>query len=60
MFRTEFELAIPEHVEVPISFVFTGLDTASNSNSFRSQFYVNGFNFGKFVSNLGQVVFSMT
>lgn len=53
IFRTEFNLDIPESIEIPISFEFTGLDTGSNLNSFRSQLYVNGWNYGKFVSNLG-------
>jgi hypothetical protein len=50
-FATNFTLAIPEGYDVPISFVFDNKD-----QPYRSLLYVNGWNMGKRVANLGCVV----
>ena len=47
-FVTTFELHIPEGYDVPISFVFD-----AEHQPYRAQLFVNGWNFGKRVANLG-------
>ncbi|KAI1264071.1 putative beta-galactosidase [Xylariaceae sp. FL1019] len=49
-YAASFELDIPTGYDVPLSFVFTNTTTVSN---FRAQLYVNGWQFGKYVNNLG-------
>ncbi|KAL8286237.1 hypothetical protein RQP46_004725 [Phenoliferia psychrophenolica] len=58
-FSTTVELDIPAGLDVPLSIVYDGLDTGgSNSTAFRSLLFVNGWQFGRFVSNLGpQTIF---
>lgn len=59
-FVTTVALDIPSGFDVPISVVYEGLNTAgSNSTAYRSQLYVNGWQFGRFVSNLGSVPFCL-
>jgi beta-galactosidase GanA len=50
MFRTTFNLDIPAGVDYPISIVVTNSTTNPH---FRSQFYVNGYQFGKYVNHIG-------
>ncbi|KAH3918288.1 beta-galactosidase [Parastagonospora nodorum] len=55
-FATEFELNVPAGYDVPMSFTFTNGTSATNGSSvpaYRAQLYVNGFNYGKYVSNVG-------
>lgn len=49
-FVTTFKLSIPEGYDVPISFVFDDQD-----QPYRALLFVNGWNFGKRVANLGLV-----
>ncbi|KAM0150457.1 hypothetical protein ACHAQE_008959 [Botrytis cinerea] len=49
-FTTRFNLSIPEGWDVPLGFVFNGTGTAGN---YRTQLFVNGWQFGKYVNNLG-------
>ncbi|KAF2279491.1 uncharacterized protein EI97DRAFT_439828 [Westerdykella ornata] len=59
-FATEFELGLPSGYDIPLSFTFSN-DTATTSGggnhsvpaAYRVQIYVNGWQFGKFVSNVG-------
>jgi hypothetical protein len=58
-FATEFDLDIPASYDIPLSFQFTNA-TSSNSTgagssvpAYRVQLYVNGWQYGKFVSNVG-------
>ncbi|TDL19485.1 glycoside hydrolase family 35 protein [Rickenella mellea] len=48
-YRTTFNLNIPATADVPISVHFT----RTPSSNYRSVLYVNGWQFGRFVSNLG-------
>ncbi|KAL1962757.1 hypothetical protein VTN77DRAFT_9211 [Rasamsonia byssochlamydoides] len=58
-YTTSFSLNIPEGYDVPMSFVFNRSVDAGNSSSdskginYRCQLYVNGYQFGKYVNNLG-------
>jgi hypothetical protein len=55
-FATEFELDVPAGYDVPMSFTFTNATSAGNGSSvpaYRAQLYVNGWQYGKFVSNVG-------
>ncbi|KAF7521836.1 hypothetical protein G7054_g12330 [Neopestalotiopsis clavispora] len=49
-FTTTFTLDIPDGYDVPLSFVFANTTMAAN---YRVQLFVNGWQFGKFVANLG-------
>lgn len=58
IFRTTFDLDLPKDMDIPISVLVEGLDVGgSNGKTYRSQIYVNGWQFGRFVSNLGYVPF---
>ncbi|KAG4032424.1 hypothetical protein MFRU_007g03270 [Monilinia fructicola] len=49
-FTTSFELNVPEGWDIPMGFVFNGTGGAGN---YRVQLFVNGWQFGKYVNNLG-------
>ena len=58
-FATEFDLNLPTGWDIPVSFTFAN-GTSSNSTSsgssvpaYRVQLYVNGWQYGKYVSNVG-------
>ncbi|EED13499.1 beta-galactosidase, putative [Talaromyces stipitatus ATCC 10500] len=56
-YATSFDLSIPLGYDVPISVVFT--NTTSNDSSpasFRSEMFINGWQFGKYVNNVGPQV----
>lgn len=65
-YATTFDLDLPSGYDIPLSFSFTN-SSATNDNattqgnavsSYRSQIYVNGYQFGKYVNNIGpQTVF---
>ncbi|KAF2266782.1 hypothetical protein CC78DRAFT_107270 [Lojkania enalia] len=57
-FAAELELTIPSGYDVPLSFTFantTGAGNASGSSvpAYRVQIFVNGWQFGKYVNNVG-------
>ncbi|CAA9958345.1 Beta-galactosidase [Pyrenophora teres f. maculata] len=64
-FATEFDLNMPAGYDIPLSFTFTN-GTASSGNgssvpAYRVQLYVNGWQYGKYVSNVGpQLKFPVT
>ena len=49
VYRTNFTLDIPDGLDVPFGFQFT----LTNSSNYRSVLYVNGWQYGRFTSNLG-------
>ncbi|KAI5860679.1 glycoside hydrolase family 35 protein [Durotheca rogersii] len=49
-YTTTFELDVPAGYDVPLSFVFANSTAGAN---YRCQLFVNGWQFGKFVANLG-------
>ncbi|KAF7330740.1 Beta-galactosidase [Mycena venus] len=49
-YRTSFDLNIPAGVDYPLALVFT--NSTANPH-FRAQLYVNGWQFGKYVNNIG-------
>jgi hypothetical protein len=51
-FVTTFELHIPEGYDVPISFVFEDGESGEET-PYRALLFVNGWNFGKRIANLG-------
>ena len=54
LFTTSFSLAIPIAYDIPLSVSFGAVD----GGAFRAQLFVNGYQFGKFLSNIGpQVLF---
>ncbi|KAL8950628.1 MAG: hypothetical protein Q9222_003359 [Ikaeria aurantiellina] len=56
-YTTNFNLSLPSGYDIPLSFVFT--NSTSNStrddsvSNYRSQLYVNGYQFGKYVNSIG-------
>ena len=64
-YTTSFELDVPAGWDVPMSFTFNTTASVSNGttdgrsgSNYRSQLFVNGYQFGKYVNNLGpQLVF---
>jgi hypothetical protein len=55
-FATQFDLNIPSGYDVPMSFRFTNATSSTNGSSvaaYRAQLYVNGWQYGKYVSNVG-------
>ncbi|TFK43322.1 glycoside hydrolase family 35 protein [Crucibulum laeve] len=49
-FRTTFNLNIPKGVDYPLALVVTNSTTNPH---FRSQLYVNGYQFGKYINHIG-------
>ncbi|KAL7275683.1 hypothetical protein RUND412_001370 [Rhizina undulata] len=52
-FKTDFTLNLPTGYDIPLAFTFTNSTATFN---FRSQLYVNGYQFGKYVNNVGPQV----
>lgn len=49
-YRTSFDLHVPSGVDYPMALVIS--NTTTNPH-FRTQFYVNGYQFGKYVNSIG-------
>ncbi|GFF25268.1 probable beta-galactosidase E [Aspergillus udagawae] len=53
-YATSFSLDLPEGYDIPLSFVFnTSASDARSRTSYRCQLFVNGYQFGKYVNDLG-------
>lgn len=53
-YTAKLVLELPSHAyDTPLSFVFTNDTTAPGVNYYRAWLYVNGFQFGRYVSNIG-------
>lgn len=57
-FATEFDLSLPSGYDIPLSFTFSNATTSTNNtgssvSAYRVQLYVNGWQYGKYVSNVG-------
>lgn len=52
-FATEFNLGLPSGYDIPLSFTFSNTTTNGTIQPYRVQLYINGWQFGKFVSNVG-------
>ncbi|KAK5021119.1 hypothetical protein LTR60_000118, partial [Cryomyces antarcticus] len=56
-YATTFDLDMPAGYDIPLSFVFanstTNSTTAADGKDYRVQLYVNGYQFGKYVHNIG-------
>lgn len=55
-YTTSFNLSVPTGWDVPMSFAFTNTtasDGSTGAANFRCQLYVNGYQFGKYVNNVG-------
>ncbi|KAJ8074302.1 hypothetical protein PM082_012613 [Marasmius tenuissimus] len=51
VYRTTFNVDFPVNVDIPLSFEFTL--TNNTENRYRSLLFVNGWQFGRFISSLG-------
>ena len=58
-YSVKFQLDLPAGYDIPLAFQFTnGTNNGTNVMNYRSQLYVNGYDFGKYVSNIGpQTIF---
>lgn len=56
-FATEFDLGLPSGYDIPLSFTFTNATSnatgGSKAPAYRVQLFVNGWQFGKYVNNVG-------
>lgn len=53
-YATTFGLSLPApEYDVPLAFVFTNSTAGDRPSRFRSQLYVNGWQFGKYVNHIG-------
>ncbi|KAI0129915.1 lactase [Xylariales sp. AK1849] len=52
-YSTNFDLNVPKGYDVPMSFVFANETGGDAPEDYRVQLYVNGWQFGKYISNLG-------
>lgn len=55
-YSTTFDLDMPAGYDIPISISFSNATSSSNGSAtvaYRSQIFVNGYQFGKYVSNIG-------
>ncbi|KAH8834879.1 glycoside hydrolase family 35 protein [Flagelloscypha sp. PMI_526] len=56
-YRTTFDLNIPEGYDVPIALSIT---PSASTSRFRAQIYINGWQFGKYVNDIGpQTLFAL-
>ncbi|KAB8221838.1 beta-galactosidase, domain 2-domain-containing protein [Aspergillus novoparasiticus] len=56
LFATTFSLDYPQRYNIPTSVVFTNstaVDENNKSGAFRIQLFVNGWQFGKYINNIG-------
>ncbi|CAG8954507.1 hypothetical protein HYFRA_00004420 [Hymenoscyphus fraxineus] len=61
-YQASFSLDLPKNYDIPISFAFGNGTTSSGATAnYRAQLYVNGYQYGKYVNNVGpQSVFPVT
>ncbi|PLB53273.1 putative beta-galactosidase E [Aspergillus steynii IBT 23096] len=57
-YSTSFSLDLPKGYDVPMNFVFnasssTSVSARNSGHNYRCQLFVNGYQFGKYVNNLG-------
>ncbi|GAB1735934.1 hypothetical protein NU219Hw_g5268t1 [Hortaea werneckii] len=54
-YATTFDLDMPEGYDIPLRFSFSNATMTSNgtAQAYRCQIYVNGYQFGKYVHNIG-------
>ncbi|KAI9722192.1 MAG: hypothetical protein M1828_004875 [Chrysothrix sp. TS-e1954] len=53
-YATTFNLSLPMGYDIPLSFVFTNATSESaKPSNYRVQLFVNGYQFGKYVNNIG-------
>ncbi|KAI0886184.1 glycoside hydrolase family 35 protein [Annulohypoxylon maeteangense] len=52
-FTTTFDLDVPAGYDVPLNFVFGNSSSTTTTSNYRCQLFVNGWQFGKYVANLG-------
>ena len=54
-YATTFDLDFPQGYDIPLSFSFrnSSTNTSETTPSYRSQIYVNGYQFGKYIHNIG-------
>ncbi|KAK4691078.1 hypothetical protein P7C71_g5850, partial [Lecanoromycetidae sp. Uapishka_2] len=52
-YTANFTLDMPAGYDIPLSFQFTNGTASSTGSNYRTQLYVNGYQFGKYINNIG-------
>lgn len=52
-YYAQFDLNLPTGYDIPLSFTFGNRTVTNATRNYRAQLYVNGYQFGKFVHNIG-------
>ncbi|KAH8678995.1 glycoside hydrolase family 35 protein [Tricladium varicosporioides] len=52
-YQADFKLDIPHDYDVPLFFDFGNTTTSNGTANYRAQLWVNGYQFGKYVNNIG-------
>ena len=53
-YSAKFQLDLPTGYDIPLAFQFTNATNSGSSiMNYRSQLYVNGYDFGKYINNIG-------
>ena len=52
-YGAELDLDLPKGWDIPLSFTFSNSSSSGASSAYRVQLYVNGYQFGKYVHNVG-------
>ncbi|CZS89191.1 probable beta-galactosidase [Rhynchosporium agropyri] len=52
-YQASFDLDLPDHYDVPLSFSFGNTTINGAVANYRAQLWVNGYQFGKYVNNIG-------
>lgn len=52
-YSTTFDLDMPAGYDIPIAISFTNATSNATATAYRCQIYVNGYQFGKYVHNIG-------
>ncbi|KAH9208651.1 glycoside hydrolase superfamily [Leptodontidium sp. 2 PMI_412] len=52
-YQTSFKLDLPSHYDIPLSFRFGNTTIADTTSNYLAILYVNGWQFGKYINNLG-------
>lgn len=53
MYHTTFSLSLPKGYDIPLSFSFTNTTIDGAIANYRAQLWINGYQFGKYVNNIG-------
>jgi hypothetical protein len=53
LYHTTFNLDLPRNYDIPLSFSFSSTVMNGTTANYQAQLYINGWNFGKYINNIG-------